>query len=155
MIKFFYKCVVTCSLPPLPCHKLSHLLGPSPPSSVTYFMDGLIVQEQSMANLIVPGKSIFECEIAWKIEIFRKFAGKIEFFLVKLSEKIEIFRKFARKIDFLPWSTTPQFQTGFTPLISVNNIRPSLSLFLVIRHICLEVLNWWCYCRCQSIHGLT
>src|SRR6218665_2677516 len=25
---------------PSPCHKLSHLLGPSPPSSVTYFMDG-------------------------------------------------------------------------------------------------------------------
>src|SRR6218665_3573112 len=24
----------------LPCHKLSHLLGPPPPSSVTYFMDG-------------------------------------------------------------------------------------------------------------------
>ena len=27
-------------LTPLPCHKLSHLLGPPPPSSVTYFMDG-------------------------------------------------------------------------------------------------------------------
>ena len=26
-------------LSPLPCHKLSHLLGPLP-SSVTYFMDG-------------------------------------------------------------------------------------------------------------------
>ena len=26
--------------PPTPCHKLSHLLGPPPPSSVTYFMDG-------------------------------------------------------------------------------------------------------------------
>ena len=26
--------------PPSPCHKLSHLLGPPPPSSVTYFMDG-------------------------------------------------------------------------------------------------------------------
>src|SRR6218665_1750390 len=25
---------------PSPCHKLSHLLGPPPPSSVTYFMDG-------------------------------------------------------------------------------------------------------------------
>ena len=25
---------------PSSCHKLSHLLGPSPPSSVTYFMDG-------------------------------------------------------------------------------------------------------------------
>ena len=36
-----YKCDVTCSLPPPPCHKLSHLLGPPPhPSSVTYFMDG-------------------------------------------------------------------------------------------------------------------
>src|SRR6218665_1795268 len=35
---------VTRSLPlPSPCHKLSHLLGPPPPSSVTYFMDGLIV----------------------------------------------------------------------------------------------------------------
>ena len=31
-----YKCDVTCPLP-LPCHKLSHLLGPLP-SSVTYFM---------------------------------------------------------------------------------------------------------------------
>src|SRR6218665_3201513 len=27
-------------LTPSPCHKLSHLLGPPPPSSVTYFMDG-------------------------------------------------------------------------------------------------------------------
>ena len=25
---------------PSPCHKLSHLLGPPPSSSVTYFMDG-------------------------------------------------------------------------------------------------------------------
>src|SRR6218665_3625953 len=40
--KKIYKCDVTCSLPPTPnpCHKLSHLLGPSTPSSVTYFMDG-------------------------------------------------------------------------------------------------------------------
>src|SRR6218665_207335 len=31
------------------CHKLSHLLGPHPPSSVTYFMDGprLIWTDQS------------------------------------------------------------------------------------------------------------
>ena len=35
----FYKCDVT-ALDPLPCHKLSHLLGPSTTSSVTYFMDG-------------------------------------------------------------------------------------------------------------------
>ena len=29
--KFFYKCDVTCSLPPMPrCHKLSHLFGPIP-----------------------------------------------------------------------------------------------------------------------------
>ena len=27
-------------LDPSPCHKLSNLLGPPPPSSVTYFMDG-------------------------------------------------------------------------------------------------------------------
>ena len=26
-------------LNPLPCHKLSHFLGPPAPSSVTYFMD--------------------------------------------------------------------------------------------------------------------
>src|SRR6218665_1370526 len=40
--KKIYKCDVTCSLPPTPtpCHKLSHLLGPPNPSSVTYFMDG-------------------------------------------------------------------------------------------------------------------
>src|SRR6218665_2024362 len=37
-----YKWDVTCSLPPSPCHKLSHLLGPPPPSSVTYLMDGPI-----------------------------------------------------------------------------------------------------------------
>src|SRR6218665_700911 len=29
-------------LTPSPCHKLSHLLGPPPPSSVTYFIDGPI-----------------------------------------------------------------------------------------------------------------
>ena len=28
--------------PPTPCQKLSHLLGPPLPSSVTYFMDGPI-----------------------------------------------------------------------------------------------------------------
>src|SRR6218665_76877 len=38
MIKI-YKCDVTYSLHPL-CHKLSHLFGPPPPSSVTYFMNG-------------------------------------------------------------------------------------------------------------------
>ena len=32
--------VTSHALDPLPCHKLSHLLGPLPPSSVTYFMDG-------------------------------------------------------------------------------------------------------------------
>src|SRR6218665_2546719 len=32
--------VTSHALYPLPCHKLSHLLGPPPPSSVTYFMDG-------------------------------------------------------------------------------------------------------------------
>ena len=31
--------VTSHALDPLPCHKLSHLLGPPPPSSVTYFMD--------------------------------------------------------------------------------------------------------------------
>src|SRR6218665_1952327 len=35
-----YKCDVTDSRPPPLCHKLSHHLGPPPPSSVTYFMDG-------------------------------------------------------------------------------------------------------------------
>ena len=35
--------VTSRALDPLPCHKLSHLLGPPPPSSVTYFMDGHIV----------------------------------------------------------------------------------------------------------------
>jgi len=39
--KKLYKRDVTCAWPP-PCHKLSHLLGPPPPSSVTYFMDGPI-----------------------------------------------------------------------------------------------------------------
>src|SRR6218665_2239329 len=29
MYEFFLKCDVTCSWPPPPCHKLSHLLGPS------------------------------------------------------------------------------------------------------------------------------
>src|SRR6218665_451990 len=37
-IEKFKKCDVTCSWnPTYPCHKLSHLLGPS---SVTYFIDG-------------------------------------------------------------------------------------------------------------------
>ena len=39
--KNVYKRDVTCSWP-LPCHKLSHLLEPPSPSSVTYFMDGPI-----------------------------------------------------------------------------------------------------------------
>src|SRR6218665_2960925 len=40
MYEIFLKCDATCSWTPPPCHKLSHLLGPPPPSSVTYFMDG-------------------------------------------------------------------------------------------------------------------
>ena len=35
--KKFIKCDVTCSLPPSPSHKLSHLLGPPPPRASTYF----------------------------------------------------------------------------------------------------------------------
>src|SRR6218665_1281896 len=34
----FLKCDVTCSWTPSPCHKLSHLLGPLPPS-VTHLID--------------------------------------------------------------------------------------------------------------------
>ena len=36
------KSVTSHALGPLPCHKLSHLLGPPHPSSVMYFMDDLI-----------------------------------------------------------------------------------------------------------------
>ena len=32
--------VTSHAFDPSPCHKLSHLLGSTPPSSVTYFMDG-------------------------------------------------------------------------------------------------------------------
>src|SRR6218665_228562 len=39
--KFFIS-VTSHALDPLPCHKLSHLLGP-PPSCMTYFMDGPII----------------------------------------------------------------------------------------------------------------
>ena len=34
------KCDVTCSWTPIPLSQTSHFLGPSGPSSVTYFMDG-------------------------------------------------------------------------------------------------------------------
>ena|SRR6218665_1221493 len=40
MYEIFFKSVTSHALGPLPCHKLSHLLGYPPPSSVTYFMDG-------------------------------------------------------------------------------------------------------------------
>src|SRR6218665_1927896 len=40
--KKMYKCDVTCSLPPSPVTNC-HLLGPPPPSSMTYFMDGPLV----------------------------------------------------------------------------------------------------------------
>jgi len=40
--KKIYKYDATCSLPPPPCHKLSHLFGSPTPSSETYFMDGPI-----------------------------------------------------------------------------------------------------------------
>ena len=39
MINFFISVTSHPLYLPPPCHKLSHLLGPSPPSSVTYFMD--------------------------------------------------------------------------------------------------------------------
>ena len=40
-------------IPPPPCHKLSHLLGPPQPSSVTYFMDGpfLLVVDPNLFSL--------------------------------------------------------------------------------------------------------
>jgi len=34
-MKKFLESVMSHALGPLPCHKLSHLLGPPPPSSVT------------------------------------------------------------------------------------------------------------------------
>src|SRR6218665_984299 len=37
--------VTSYALYPFPCHKLSHLLGPPAPSSVTYFMDGPLCTE--------------------------------------------------------------------------------------------------------------
>src|SRR6218665_3017212 len=40
MYEIFLKCDVTCFWTPSPCHKLSHLLRPPIPSSMTYFMDG-------------------------------------------------------------------------------------------------------------------
>src|SRR6218665_1010481 len=43
--------VMLHALDPLPCHKLSHLLGPPPPSSVTYFMDGPLVVMQSKVTV--------------------------------------------------------------------------------------------------------
>ena len=49
--KRIYKRDVTCSLPD-PCHKLSHLLGPHPPSSVTYFMDGPEVKDKATSQLL-------------------------------------------------------------------------------------------------------
>src|SRR6218665_1561376 len=36
---------------PSPCHKLSHLLGPPPPSSVTYFMDGPYLRICTLASM--------------------------------------------------------------------------------------------------------
>src|SRR6218665_831472 len=38
--------------PPSPCHKLSHLLVPTPPSSVTYFIDGPFYSESSSPLLL-------------------------------------------------------------------------------------------------------
>src|SRR6218665_2592467 len=41
MYEIFLKCDVKSPwTPPPPCHKLSHLLGPPPPSTITYFMNG-------------------------------------------------------------------------------------------------------------------
>src|SRR6218665_88491 len=48
--KRIYKRDVTCSLPS-PFHKLSHLLGPHPPSSATYFMDGPKVKDKANSQL--------------------------------------------------------------------------------------------------------
>src|SRR6218665_465422 len=44
MIKNFYKCASHALYLPSLCHNLSHLLGPLPPSSVTYFMDGPLLE---------------------------------------------------------------------------------------------------------------
>ena len=39
-------CHMIFTLPPSPCHKLSHFLRPPPPWSVTYFMDGPLLPGQ-------------------------------------------------------------------------------------------------------------
>ena len=41
-----------------PCHKLSHFLGPPPPSSVTYFMDGPYSVQKFRKRLHRPYKPI-------------------------------------------------------------------------------------------------
>ena len=52
------------------------------------------------------------CEIALKIEIFRKFAWKDQIFCVKLNEKVEIFRKFTlrNRIFFTRIHDPPNFK---------------------------------------------
>jgi len=60
-----------------------------------------------------------------KIDIFRKFAWKIIFF-VKLPEKVDIFRIFAgwkNRISLQPGSTTPRFQIRLTPLMRVITLK--------------------------------
>ena len=51
-------------LTPSPCHKLSHLLGPLPTSSVTYFMDGPYVG--CVRWLVVSGVRVANLKSLWR-----------------------------------------------------------------------------------------
>src|SRR6218665_578622 len=61
-------------LTPSPCHKLSHFLGPPPPSSVTYFMDGPFLsrnpdlKKQKFLDSFIPAISIAPLQVLYYSE---------------------------------------------------------------------------------------
>jgi len=99
---------------------------------------------------ICPEKAIFFCcEIAWKIEYFRKFFRKLKFFgnfpwtieflFVKLPEKYWNFSQiFIENRNFLPGSTTRDFKPDWRHCLDVK-------LFIAEQLQVVRPIIWWVY----------
>src|SRR6218665_2022022 len=90
--------------PPPLCPKLSHLLGPPPPSSVTYFMD------------VPPWKNPFFKICLEKSIFYGNLPGKIEFLLPGSTTP-----KISNQIDASEFSQCSAICLSFSPCLNIHN----------------------------------
>ena len=87
--------------PSSPCHKLSHLLGPPTPSSVTYFMDGPILYNKH--KVILPKETTYDTifKILQK-EISANWYKKVGYTNFRPNSKLSNTQRRAEIIDMRP-----------------------------------------------------